>query len=116
MTTFTDGPAAGTVLSLRRAPIFIRAVQNRKGEWDALDQQDDEPKAGETVHIYILKDMATWMHLLIRGKGKAGGGFYAVAEYRYLETNDQVRDVAAWRAWVDDRREFVPPHLLRETE
>jgi hypothetical protein len=36
MTKFTNGPAAGTVLSLRRSPLFLRAVQDAEGKWDAL--------------------------------------------------------------------------------
>lgn len=44
MTTFTDGPAAETVLELRRAPKFLRVVRDADGTVDALDQLNDTPK------------------------------------------------------------------------
>lgn len=53
MTRFEDGPAAGVNLSLRRAPMFLRVVQNNQtGEWDALDQLDDTPEKNETIFVY----------------------------------------------------------------
>lgn len=36
MITFKDGPAAGVSLACARAPIYLRGVQSRTGDWDAL--------------------------------------------------------------------------------
>ena len=45
MTRFLDGPAAGVLLALRRAPLYLRVVYHAKREepWDALDQLADVP-------------------------------------------------------------------------
>ena len=53
MTRFLDGPAAGNALMLRRAPLFLRVtIDAAGGKVDALDQLDDDPQDGETVHVY----------------------------------------------------------------
>ena len=53
MIQFLDGPAAGVELSLRAAPRILRVVRSENGEWDALDQPQDAPEAGEEVFVYV---------------------------------------------------------------
>jgi hypothetical protein len=106
VTSFLDGPAAGVVLDLRRAPLFLRAVCGPGGEpWDALDQLDDRPTPAEVVHVYRREGEPSHLHLLIRGaRSGRRSGYYTVARYRYVEPQppaDQVRDTAIWRAWCE---------------
>lgn len=116
MTKFLDGPAAGVTLSLRRAPIMLRVVRNRiSKQWDALDQLEDEPKQTEDVYLYMMHGEATRMHLCIRGKNKAAGGWYAMAEYKFVmmqPDESHLRTAAAWDAWCDRNKH----ELLREYE
>lgn len=106
MTTFLDGPATGQRLMLKRAPIFLRAVQDAAGNWDALDQLEDEPAAGERIVVYQLAAPPSWAHVLKRGRdgdgNYAGSGFYTVAEYQVLPTQPDDQDAREnwrWRAW-----------------
>ncbi len=104
MTKFTDGPAAGLVLSLRRAPIFIRVVVDQRGEMDALDQLDDTAKPGEKIYAYELAEKSPGHVHLNRGGGKSG--YYAMATYRFLPEqprDDEMRTTDAWRAWTNAR-------------
>lgn len=48
MTRFTDGPAQGLVLMLRRAARFLRVVHDGK-KFDALDQLNDRPRPEERI-------------------------------------------------------------------
>lgn len=103
MIEFLDGPAAGQVLQLRRAPMLLRVVQSRRGAWDALDQLDDEPQATERIYIYrrcVLKPVSK-VHVLC--SPRKGSGFYWMASYRYLPdqpSDADVRSTAAWQAWA----------------
>jgi hypothetical protein len=64
VTRFIDGPAAGTVLSLKRSPLFLRAVQDPlDGKWDALDQLDDAPRPGERIVVYRKTEDRGMVHL-----------------------------------------------------
>lgn len=54
MIELIDGPANGVSLDLMRAPIMLRVVRDRAGNWDALDQLADEPKRGETIFLYRM--------------------------------------------------------------
>jgi hypothetical protein len=102
MIGFVDGPAASETLALRRAPILLRVVRSRQGKWDALDQPDDSPKAGEQIFVYRLAEKPTRYHLCIRGKGKKEGGFYWSGKYALLPeslADEVLRDTAAWARW-----------------
>jgi hypothetical protein len=104
MTKFEDGPAAGTVLSLRRMPmpVFLRVVVNSKGTVDALDMPDDEPTATEKMHAYRKTKFLGNAHVCIRGKGKKGSGFYEMCEYSLCAEQPEqetMRDRAKWQAW-----------------
>lgn len=103
MIKFTGGPAEGEFLALRRAPLYLRVVRCPCGEFDALDQTRDGPKANEQVFVYRRTGRAAHMHLCFGGKRKAASGWYAVAEYAFVEDQPPesvVRDRAAWRAWA----------------
>lgn len=105
---FLDGPATGVVLCLSRAPVFIRAVQNKAGEWDALDQLDDTPRPDETIHVYRLAGSPTWMH--VDGRDKQGRRFGRTTyhgEYRHFPEQpapEEIRITEGWQAWVETQR------------
>jgi hypothetical protein len=106
-----DGPAKGTY-SLRRAPLYLRAVVTAKGKVDVLDMLDDRPRPGERVYVYRADDspefpsrfmLSDSIYVCVRTKDGAGaqaGG--ATGTYRHLPEVDGelVRETAAWRAWV----------------
>lgn len=101
---FADGPAQGTVLQLRRAPIFLRAVWNpRSKSWDALDQPDDVPAANESIHVYRWREKPGYYHLLCSGRGgRAATGWYARATYYHVPDGPPeavLRDTAQWVQW-----------------
>lgn len=107
MIRFTNGPAAGTTLMLRRAPQFLRVVRGPDGKIDALDQLDDRPALDETITVYRLLEGGGMIHLNMRDKkGKHCGGFYAMATYELVEpqpADADVRSTAAWRGWAESR-------------
>lgn len=110
MTTFKDGPAQGQRLMLRRAPIFLRVTSFTV--WDALDQPEDTPEPSENLFAYVLAGEPGHCHISTRGKdGRRGGGFYPIAEYRYVEQQPDdatMRDNAAWRKWCESHIAFIP--------
>lgn len=102
MAQFLDGPAAGVSLLLNRAPYFLRAVVDSKGNWDALDQGDDLPKPDETIYVYrILVATASRFHLCSRGRGGVPSGWYTEGQYKLVELQPSQeilrRDFDAWR-------------------
>lgn len=114
MTTFIDGPAKGQTLQLRRAPVFLR-VTEKDGEFDGLDQLDDRPKPGETLHAYRLTKKPGGMHILVHGKNRARGGFWPIAEYELVPeqpSQELMRQSFAWEAWTDN--EAPRPAFLLE--
>jgi hypothetical protein len=129
MTTFTDGPAAGVTLSLRRAPMLLRVVESQRGpkarargtptqnggtptsRFDALDQPDDEPKPSERIHVYRLVAPPSRSHVLARGKHKSEiGGWWESGEYQLAAeqpTDAECRTTAAWEAWATTHHHLV---------
>lgn len=100
MTRFLDGPAAGTVLALKRAPLFLRAVRAVGAEWDALDQRKDRPEPDEAITLYRRAGDVHTVHV---NMGRKGSGFYALAEYRVVEPQPDdatLRDQARFEAWA----------------
>lgn len=113
MTKFTNGPAAGVVLSLRRAPLFLRVTKERYSDkplWDALDQLSDEPKPSEDLIAYARTSFDGHVH--IRRDRKAGGsGFFAMATYALVEQQPDdatMRDAAKWREWCQAQPRLEP--------
>lgn len=107
MVKFVDGPAAGVILEIRRAPKLLRVVVDDAGKWDALDQLDDKPRLNETVHVYRLASEVTNVHLCRRGRG-ARSGWVAIAEYRhYAQQPDKATGIhqRLWQAWATARLE-----------
>lgn len=105
MTTFLDGPAAGIALELTRAPLLLRVVVNKAGQWDALDQLEDQPRPGETIHVYQQASFDGRVHLYRRGKG-ARSGWLTIASYRLFPrqpADQEIRTTAAWRAWTTEQ-------------
>ena len=98
MTRLHGGPADGVTLMLQRAPIYLRAVRSSGGDWDALDQLTDAPRANEQIVVYALDGEAGRMHVRARG----GCQWYTTAEYRAVDPQPDdatVRDMASWRTW-----------------
>lgn len=102
MVEFIDGPAQG-VLMLKRAPLFLRAVVDNKGDIDALDQPDDTPKKTEKIHVYKREGEFNRVH--IRMSPRSASGFYMMAQYRYLPdiAGEDFRDNSKWQAWATAR-------------
>jgi hypothetical protein len=99
--TFKGGPAAGQVLALRRAPLFLRVTHAREA-FDALDQLDDTPAEGEQLYAYRRVGEAGSVHLCVRGKNRGASGRYAVAAYEAVEPQPDdatMRSTGAWRDW-----------------
>lgn len=98
MTTFTDGPAKGQTLMLKRAAKFLRVTQ-ADGKFDALDQIGDTPKPEETLFAYVLTGEVGHCHL---NMGRGRGGFYPIATYRLVPEQPSqatMRLQGAWEAW-----------------
>lgn len=106
MVKFTDGPAAGVTLMLKRAPVLLRVVHSPSGEWDALDQLTDIPAANETITVYRRDGDALPVHLNFGG-GKRGraSGFYQMATYRVMPAQpeaEHTRTNTAWQKWASE--------------
>lgn len=106
MTKFNGGPANGQTLMLKRAPKFLRVtLKNERGKakFDALDNPDDTPEAAETLMAYERFGLCGQVHL---NMGRFRGGFYALAEYRYVldQPSDlEMRNSVKWEKWCEAR-------------
>lgn len=103
MIRMVDGPAVGVELAPRRAPIFLRVVQDETtGKWDVLDLPDDTPHPSETVYVYRR----------IEGTWRSGAGVFACTrgqgcypgvdsgDYEHVDVvGDRFRGTDAWRSW-----------------
>jgi hypothetical protein len=102
MTTFLDGPAAGTKLCLQRAPQLLRVVIAADGTVDALDQLNDEVRPGETVHVYRMHGDPSYYIACSRGKG-GGCRPGVMAEYKLYDrqpTQEEAADNDRWHDWA----------------
>lgn len=114
MTSFQDGPAEGKTLMLRRAPFFLRVTVGPGADQtehfpriDALDQLDDVPTATEQLFCYRLTAKPNSCHIRA---SKGRGGFFAIGNYVLVDpqpTDTQMRDRAAWQAWVEANRSMA---------
>lgn len=101
MTTFLDGPAAHVMLTLQRAPLFLRVVAGGllKDKWDALDQLDDHPAPTEALYAYRLAGKPGMCHV-DRSRGRSS--WYTIAQYAFVleqPADEIMRDTKAWRVW-----------------
>jgi len=103
-TKFLDGPAAGQVLMIRRAPMFLRVVFNHgTKQWDALDQLADKPHPSETVYAYQLVENRGVIHICSRGK-RGASGYFAMADYAVVglqPDRETMRLNTKWQAWCE---------------
>ena len=115
---FLDGPAQGTILDLRRAPLYLRVVINDAGVVDALDQTDDTPTATETIHVYPREGQAVTGFLDYRDRhGRRCGRPFATGDYRLhnVQPDDATaRDTHAWREWASAQRRTGVRHGSKE--
>lgn len=105
---FKGGPAEGVCLELRRTPVMLRVVQSAAGKWDALDELADEPRRGESVHIYRREGEPSFGFIDFRRNGRREGRRCAFASYVYWPDQPgdaHTRDNEAWRAWCDALQE-----------
>lgn len=92
------------VLSLRRAPLFLRVVRSDAGQFDALDQLADAATANEVLFVYRRKGQAGACHIDYTDTKtrRRCGKWFTVAEYElHVEqpADSVLRDTARWRAW-----------------
>ena len=104
MITLKDGPAAGSYM-VKRAPPFLRAVVSSAEGADVLDQLEDSPAPNEAVYVYKRTGEASTVHI---NRGRKGSGFYALAQYIYLEDveGESVRDNLEWNRWAGGMHGF----------
>lgn len=117
MIKFLDGHAEGQVLELRRLPMFLRVVRSRGGNWDALDQLDDEPKASETIFVYKRRDDLPISKIHVCRSPRSKSGWLVSASYSVLPEqpgDEDVRSTAAWRPWVEERPEVKTAQAAAE--
>ncbi len=101
MISFRNGPASGQILTLHRAPFLLRVTQEGKS-FDALDQLEDEPRAEEALHAYVLEDGPTAAFVRCSKPGRSG--LVLIAAYRVVPTQPRDKDMrtrAAWVAWCE---------------
>lgn len=103
MTQLLGGPANGTTLMLKRAPLFLRVVRNARGDVDALDQLDDEPQPDEQIIVYRREGEVGNVHI---HSARGRGGWYTTAQYRAVDQQPEdadVRETQPWRNWCTDQ-------------
>lgn len=114
MIRFLDGPAGGVLLTLRRAPQYLRVVRDAQGQWDALDQLDDQPAVGETIFAYRMASFDGSAHYCGRdAKGKRFGRTEAHAAYRYIDPQPEplwLCNNTHWQAWAIAQGPALPQY------
>lgn len=105
LVSFRDGPAKGKSLELRRWPRFLRVEIAADGKVDALDQPEDLPQLGATLHTYEQIPGATG-HVCGRGRGQS---CFPTLDYRHnplLEPSDD------WDIWGSRVMAFAELHPI----
>lgn len=100
MITFHGGPANGSILTLKRAPLLLRVVVDAEKNVDALDHFDDQPRPGERVFVYKLIGTPTSYRLY---GARDVTGWYVDATYHFAVIKVEaatLRSTAAWRRWA----------------
>lgn len=111
MATFIDGPAKGVHVSVSRAPIVLRVVQNPKGKFDCLDKLDDKPEPDEKIFLYMMRGRITSSGF-VDGRdpetGKRTGHAFSEAEYTFFSeqpADSDMRTKPAWDGWCKANEE-----------
>ena len=124
MIKFLDGPAAGQILALRRAPIFLRVAFNpmarrpargKDRQWDALDAMDDVAKEHEQLFVYIANEPPGSVHLCCRPR--SAGGWFATGTYRLSPDQPDpsiLHDNAAYYVWVNANADRLLPDWAKQ--
>ncbi len=92
--TFLDGPAAGEVLHLARAPRFLRITQNGPC-FRALDGAGDEPEETELIYVYQIEGRPTECR-----RRACQSSYHFFPEQ---PTDSRIRLTHAWRGWVGEQ-------------
>lgn len=94
---FVDGPAERQVLALARTPLYLRAVLQLDGTWDALDLLDDQVNLGDVVHVY--RRGAKTGHICFRNPTRCDNWL----DYHHEPAIDPegLDDNDAWRAAIE---------------
>lgn len=107
MIKFLDGPAAGTELIVRDAPIYLRAVIDKNGAVDALDQPNDTPKLSEKIYAYRMVD-GTYKSGFYCGKD--GCKLFRSGDYKLCSiqpSQEILRYRESWYEWVKQREQIL---------
>lgn len=108
MIRFIDGPASGQILNLMRCPLLLRVTRDAAGNFDALDQLDDEPRLDESIFVYRLAEGPTRVHFLLGNPRRCEWRLKAAYKLESVQPPDGVmRDCDAWRRWANDRAKFI---------
>jgi hypothetical protein len=97
-----NGPASGQRFQLKRCPLFLRVVQNKESEWDALDLIEDVPSAEEKVYCYRKRPEV--LRAMVDGKNYSGP--IMIAEYDEVTeapTDAEMRSTYGWQRWCRDQ-------------
>ena len=99
MLTLIDGPCEGSYM-VKRSPLYLRAVVDKNGEKDVLDQVEDQPKELETVYVYQREGNAGVVHI----NAAKVKGYFVMANYRYMAEvqGEDLRDNVAWQTWATE--------------
>lgn len=107
MITFDDGPAIRVMLTLWRAPEYLRVVRLSdagKFTWDALDQLDDSPRPREVLLAYRRLGYGR-LHLKMAKPHRSGWRIRATYAFVEPQPDDAtMRDVKLWRAWCYEQK------------
>jgi hypothetical protein len=112
MTKFTNGPAQGQTLMLKRAPVFLRVVE-KGGKIDALDQLSDIPEPDENLMAYTLSERPAMAFI----DGTKCKGAYPIASYHLVPdqpVDAVMRDDKNWGKWCEENAKSHP--LILENE
>lgn len=118
MIQFRDGPAAGKLLELQRAPFFLRVVEGPAGEIDALDQVQDKVEKTEKPIAYCRVTERGSVYVLYTDKGRRRGKWLATGAYKVspLQPSEAImRSNNRWRKWCEQKIDEVKRMLWPAT-
>lgn len=64
-----DGPCEGSCFTVSRCPKHVACVVAADGKTDILNEPEDRPELGETMHWYRWDGQPAG-HVCVRGKGR----------------------------------------------